>query len=144
MHIYDNNNIFAKIIRHELDAIKVYEDNDHLVIMDIMPQAKGHSLIIPKTKAQNILDADPQILQKTIILVQLLAKAALKAFNADGISVMQYNKEAGGQTIFHLHFHVIPHYQGEKLKTHSSTIASKEELIQQAQLLGDILRRNKM
>jgi histidine triad (HIT) family protein len=118
---YDDNNIFAKILRGEIPSIKVFEDDDALVFMDVMPQSPGHVLVIPKAPSRNILDADPAVLSKIIPLVQKIAIAAKKAFSADGIQVAQFNEAPSGQTVFHLHFHVIPRYEGAPLKGHGAT-----------------------
>jgi histidine triad (HIT) family protein len=125
---YDPTNIFAKILKGELPCHKVYEDDTALVMMDIFPQAKGHTLVIPKTPSRNLLDADPAVLSAVIPLVQRVAKAAQSATNADGIRVAQFNEEPAGQTVFHLHFHVIPAYEGVQLGFHASTKADDAEL----------------
>jgi histidine triad (HIT) family protein len=115
---YDPDNIFAKIIKGEIPSVKLYEDDDTLAFMDVMPQAPGHLLVIPKQGSRNMLDADPAVLAKLIPVVQKLAIAAQKAFDADGIYVAQFNEPAAGQTVFHLHFHVIPRHDGQPLKPH--------------------------
>jgi histidine triad (HIT) family protein len=115
---YDPDNIFAKIIKGEIPSVKLYEDDDTLAFMDVMPQAPGHLLVIPKQGSRNMLDADPAVLAKLIPVVQKLAIAAQKAFDADGIYVAQFNEPAAGQTVFHLHFHVIPRHNGQPLKPH--------------------------
>jgi histidine triad (HIT) family protein len=109
---YDSNNVFAKIIRGELPAHIVYEDADTLAIMDIMPRTQGHALVLPKTPARNLLDATPEQLAACLRTVQKVAKAAMAAFNAGGITVQQFNEPAGGQVVFHLHFHVLPRWEG--------------------------------
>jgi histidine triad (HIT) family protein len=116
---YDPSNIFAKILRGEIPCHKVYEDADALAFMDVMPQAPGHTLIVPKAQSRNVLDADPAVLAKMLPLVQKIAIAAKAAFNAAGITIMQFNEAAGGQTVFHLHYHVIPRFDGVPLKSHS-------------------------
>lgn len=113
---YDNNNIFAKILRGEAPAHKVYEDAATFAFMDIMPRADGHTLIIPKQPARNILDADPVMLAPLMMTVQKIAIAAKKAFAADGITMVQFSETAGGQVVFHLHFHVIPRMEGVDLR----------------------------
>lgn len=115
---YETDNIFAKILRGEIPCHKVYEDSDALVFMDVMPQSTGHTLIVPKAASRNLLDADPTVLSAVIPLVQRVAVAAKRAFEADGISFMQFNEGAGGQTVFHLHFHVIPRFEGVALASH--------------------------
>jgi len=119
---YDTNNIFAKILRGDIPCHKVYEDADALVFMDVMPQSPGHALVVPKAASRNLFDADPLVLAKILPLVQKVAIAARKAFNAGGISVFQYNEAAGGQSVFHLHYHVVPRYDGQGLKAHSGTM----------------------
>jgi histidine triad (HIT) family protein len=109
---YDNDNIFAKILRGEADAFKVYEDEYSLAFMDVMPQVDGHTLVIPKDNAEGLLDADPVLLGKTTQTVQMVARAVKSAFSAPGIMVAQLNGEAAGQSVFHLHFHVMPRFGG--------------------------------
>ena len=116
---YDTSNIFAKILRGEIPCHKVYEDADAIVFMDVMPQSPGHALVVPKAPSRNLLDADPAVLAKIAPLVQKVAVAAKKAFNADGVTVMQFNEPASGQTVYHLHFHVIPRFEGVALKPHT-------------------------
>jgi histidine triad (HIT) family protein len=116
---YDPNNIFAKILRGEIPCHKVYEDADAIVFMDVMPQSPGHSLVVPKAASRNLFDADPAVLAKVVPLVQMVAVAAKSAFNADGVRIALFNETAGGQTVFHLHFHIIPRYEGQALKTHA-------------------------
>jgi histidine triad (HIT) family protein len=113
---YDSDNVFAKILRGELPCHKVYEDEVALAFMDIMPRADGHVLVIPKHAARNILDADPAVLGALMARVQIIAHAALAGLNAEGISVMQFNESAGGQVVFHLHFHVMPRWTGVALR----------------------------
>jgi len=125
---YDDNNIFAKILRGEIPSHKLYEDEHTLAFMDVMPQAPGHLLVVPKTGSRNLLDADPEVLARTITVVQKLAVAAKEAFDADGVFVAQFNEPAAGQTVFHLHFHVIPRKEGEPLKPHSGVMADGEVL----------------
>lgn len=119
---YDDNNIFAKILRGEIPCHKVYEDEHTLAFMDVMPQAPGHLLVIPKSGSRNILDADPAVLANTIAVVQKLAVAAKEAFDADGVFVAQFNEPAAGQTVFHLHFHIIPRHEGVPAKPHSGSM----------------------
>ncbi|MBI1447853.1 HIT family protein [Acinetobacter sp. AC1-2] len=105
---YDDQNIFAKILRDELPAIKIYEDDQVLAFMDIMPQADGHTLVIPKTPAVTLLDLPPEAAAYTIQIVQKIAKAMEKALNLEGIVLMQLSGAAAGQTVPHVHFHLIP------------------------------------
>jgi histidine triad (HIT) family protein len=113
---YDNNNVFAKILRGELPCHKVYEDEHTLAFMDIMPRADGHVLVIPKVAARNIIDIDGTALQNLILRVQKIARAALIGVEAEGISVQQFNEGAGGQVVFHLHFHILPRWNGVALR----------------------------
>ena len=116
---YDDNNLFAKILRGEIPAVKVYEDAEVLAFMDIFPQARGHLLVVPKdTKARNFLELPEERVAPLMIAVQRLTKAAVKALEPDGITVTQFNGEDSGQTIFHLHFHIIPRYAGVRLAGH--------------------------
>lgn len=116
---YDTNNVFAKILRGEIPSHRVYEDAHTVAFMDVMPQGPGHTLILPKAACRNLLDADGATLGYILPIVQKIARAAKVAFAADGISVIQYNEAAGGQSVFHLHFHVIPRIEGIKLKPHT-------------------------
>lgn len=125
---YDPNNIFAKILKGEIPCVKLYEDDDTLAFLDVMPQATGHLLVIPKVGSRNILDADPAVLAKLIPVVQKLAVAAKEAFEADGVFVAQFNEPAAGQTVYHLHFHVIPRHEGVPLKPHSGKMEDIEVL----------------
>ncbi len=126
---YDPSNIFGKILRGELPAHKVYEDDTALVMMDIFPQSRGHTLIVPKAASRNLLDADPATLAAVIPLVQRVARAAKAVTGADGVRVAQFNEAPAGQTVFHLHFHVIPVYDGVPLGAHAGGKADDAELI---------------
>lgn len=136
---YDDNNIFAKILRGEIPCHRVYEDADTLAFMDVMPQSPGHLLVIPKVPSRNILDADPATLSKVIPVVQKLAVAAKEAFDADGITVTQFNEPAAGQTVYHLHFHIIPRYEGAGLKPHSGEMEDHGVLATNAKKVVDAL-----
>ena len=115
---YDPANIFAKILKGELPCHKVFEDDTALVMMDIFPQSKGHTLIVPKAASRNLLDADPAALSAVMPLVQRVTRAVKAATNADGVRLAQFNEAPAGQTVFHLHFHVIPVYEGVPLGAH--------------------------
>lgn len=116
---YDPDNIFAKILRGEIPSVKVWEDDDVLVFMDVFPQSEGHVLIISKTStAPTMLEMEPEALAKITAATQRTAKAIEKALKPDGFSVFQYNGEAGGQTVFHLHFHIVPRWSGRPMKGH--------------------------
>jgi len=116
---YDQGNVFAKILRGEIPCHKVHEDVDAIVFMDVMPQATGHALVVPKASSRNLLDADPAVLARLAPLVQRVAVAAKTAFAADGVRILQFNEPAAGQTVFHLHIHVIPMHDGVALKPHT-------------------------
>lgn len=116
---YDPSNVFAKILAGTIPCHKVYEDDAFIAFMDVMPQSSGHALVVPKAPSRNLLDADPAVLARILPLAQKIAVAAKAAFAADGISLMQFNEAAGGQSVFHLHVHVIPRYDGIPLKPHS-------------------------
>lgn len=117
---YDDNNLFAKILRGEIPSVKVYEDGDVLAFMDIFPQTRGHVLVIPKNvTARNFLELPADRVAPLMERVQKLTIATEKALKPDGITVTQFNGEDAGQTIFHLHFHIIPRYAGERLAGHS-------------------------
>ncbi len=139
MTAYDPSNIFSKIIKGEIPSHKVYEDADVLVMMDIFPQSKGHVLIIPKAASRNLLDADPAVLARTMPQVQRVARAAQKALNPDGIRVVQFNEAPAGQSVFHLHFHVIPVYEGVELGRHGQGKADDAELAAQAKAIAAAL-----
>ena len=136
---YDENNIFAKILKKELPAEIVYEDDKTLAIMDIMPRADGHMLVIPKSSCRNILDASPDQLSACMTTVQLLSNVAMAAFKADGITVQQFNEAAGGQEVFHLHFHILPRKNGLSLKPHDGKMADVNFLKNYADKVREIL-----
>lgn len=130
---YDENNVFARILRGELPAHKVYEDGETLAFMDIMPRGPGHCLVIPKARARNILDVDDGSLTAVIRAVQGVARAVVKAFDADGVTIQQFNEEAGGQVVLHLHFHVIPRFSGTALKPPGGPMEKPEALAANAE-----------
>lgn len=138
---YDPDNIFAKILRGEIPSARVYEDDDTLVFMDIMPRAGGHCLIIPKTPCRNVLDASPAQLNAVIATTQKMATAVMRAFDAQGVTIQQFNEAAGGQEVFHLHFHVLPRHENVKLRApgqmeDSAVIAANAEKIRGALAAG--------
>lgn len=137
---YDPNNIFAKILRGEIPCHKIYEDEHTLAFMDVMPQVDGHCLVIPKKPSRGLLDADPIVLAHLMTAVQKVAAAAKSAMNADGVQIRQYNEEAGGQTVFHLHFHVMPMKAGEGLRPHSGKMADQALLTKQNEMISTKLR----
>jgi histidine triad (HIT) family protein len=140
MPSYDQNNIFAKILRGELPSHKVYEDDKALAFLDIMPRAPGHTLVLPKSPARNLLDVDPVDLAHVMQVTQKIAQASMKVFGADGITIQQFNESAGGQVVFHLHVHVIPRHEGVAMKPPASVKAEPSELSDQALKLAAALR----
>jgi histidine triad (HIT) family protein len=126
--VYDPTNVFAKILRGELPAEKLYEDKDTIAIMDIMPRCPGHCLVIPKTAARNILDATPQQLAACMVTVQKLSHAVTRAFGAAGVTIQQFNETAGGQVVFHLHYHVLPRHDGVALGKHTGAMENRDVL----------------
>jgi histidine triad (HIT) family protein len=138
-HDYDPNNIFAKILKGEIPCHRVYEDDDTLAFMDVMPQTPGHVLVVPKAPSRNLLDADAAVLSKIIPVVQKLARAVKDAFDADGITITQFNEAPAGQTVFHLHFHVIPRYENQSLKPHTGKMEDNEVLAANAEkIIGEL------
>ncbi len=125
---YDDSNIFAKILRGEIPSHKIYEDDVALAFLDIMPRIDGHCLVLPKFAARNLLDADPEGLSELIKRVQIVAKAAKDGLGAEGITIQQFNEEAGGQTVFHLHFHILPRWEGVALRPPVSFMEKPEVL----------------
>ena len=125
---YDANNIFAKILRGEAPCVRIAEDEVSLCFMDIMPRADGHALIVPKTPARNLLDIPPAELARFMPSVQRLAQAVKAGMAADGVVVQQFNESAGGQLVFHLHFHVLPRWVGVALRPPGGAILPADQL----------------
>ena len=130
---YDRNNVFAKILRGEIPSHKVYEDAQTLAFMDVMPQADGHTLVIPKVEAEGLLDVPPEALAATIVTTQRVAKAVKAAFAAPGVLVAQLNGSAAGQSVFHIHFHIVPRRAGLDLKLHAREMADPAVLAAHAE-----------
>jgi len=129
---YDPSNIFAKILRGEIPSHRVYEDDAVVAFMDVMPQGAGHTLVVPKAPSRNLLDADPATLGPLFTTVQKVALAVKKAFGADGVTILQFNEPASGQTVYHLHVHVIPRFDGVALKPHTGQMEKPEVLAENA------------
>ena len=125
---YDPSNVFARILRGEIPAHKVHEDEHTLAFMDVMPQSDGHTLVIPKSAAENIFELDPDSLAATILVTQRVARAVKRAFDAPGVMIAQLNGAGAGQTVFHIHFHVIPRYEGIDLRFHARGMADPQVL----------------
>lgn len=132
---YDSDNVFAKILRGEIPCHRIYEDEHTLAFMDVMPQVEGHCLVIPKQPCRNLLDVNGEALTWVMATVQRVAKAALTALSADGVQVRQYNESAAGQTVFHLHFHILPLKEGDAVRPHSGSMAGQAVLAKQAELI---------
>jgi histidine triad (HIT) family protein len=135
---YDDDNLFAKILRGEIPAVKVLDDNAVLAFMDIFPQARGHVLVVPKNiKARNLLELPAEYVAPLMQRVQRLAKAVVKALNPDGVTITQFNGAPAGQTVFHLHVHIIPRYEGVRLAGHGhSNRADLAELTELAKRIA--------
>jgi histidine triad (HIT) family protein len=140
MTAYDSNNPFAKILRGEFPSYKVYEDEHVLAFLDIMPRVPGHTLVIPKAPARNILDIKVEDYLHVARATHKIAAAAKKAFNADGVTIQQFNESAGGQVVFHLHVHVIPRKIGVAMKPPASVKEAPDVLAEQAKQLAAALR----
>jgi len=140
MPAYDPNNIFAKILRGELPCHKVYEDEKTLAFLDIMPRAPGHTLVLPKAPARNLLDVKPDDLAHVMQVAQKIANAQMKVFGADGITMQQFNESAGGQVVFHLHVHLVPRKAGSSMKPPASVKEEPAVLSDQALKLAAALR----
>ena len=125
---YDTNNIFAKILRGEVPSVKVYEDDKTLAFMDVMPQADGHTLVIPKEPAENIFELSPEGAAAMVRTTQKVAKAVKKGLDAPGIMLFQLNGKPAGQSVFHVHFHIVPRSGGVDLKLHARGMESPDKL----------------
>ena len=141
MTAYDETNVFARILRGELPSQTVYEDAETIAIMDIMPRADGHVLVIPKVACRNVLDASPEALKAVALTTQKLARAVKAAFAADGVTIQQFNEAAGGQVVFHLHVHVMPRHEGVPLRPHTGAMEKPELLASNAEKIREALKR---
>lgn len=138
---YDDQNVFAKILRGELPCHKVYEDERTLAFMDIMPRTEGHCLVIPKAPARNLFDVHPGDLAAVMTTVQRLARAARSALGADGVTIQQFNESAGGQVVFHLHVHILPRWDGVALKPPAMEMADPGRLQELARKIAAAVDR---
>jgi histidine triad (HIT) family protein len=136
---YDPNNIFAKILKGDIPAHKIYEDEDTLAFLDIMPRSEGHALVITKEKARDLFDVDPKALAKLMAVVQKLGLKIKDAVGADGVLIQQFNGAAAGQTVFHLHVHIVPVKQGVPLKPHIGEMADQVQLAATAEKIKKII-----
>lgn len=129
---YDNDNIFAKILRGEMPAFSVYDTEYCLAFLDIMPQSEGHTLVLPKTAAENLFDLDEVAARQLFADVKKVAAAVQKVFSPDGVRLMQFNGSAAGQTVFHFHMHIVPCYTNQPEKSHAGEMADSAVLEKQA------------
>jgi histidine triad (HIT) family protein len=136
MPSYDPNNIFAKILRGELPCYKVYEDDKAMAFLDIMPRSAGHTLVLPKAPVRNLLDVSADDISHVMMVAQKVAKGAMQAFGADGVTIQQFNESAGGQVVFHLHVHVIPRKAGVTMKPPASEKEKPDVLAEHAKKLA--------
>ena len=136
---YDNDNVFAKILRDEMPSHRVYEDEQTLAFMDIMPVSKGHTLVIPKTKGENIFDVDAESLSAVIKTTKRVAEAIKKALEPSGMIVTQLNGAKAGQTVFHYHMHIIPVYEKAPFQTHANDLEDAEILASTAETIKQTL-----
>lgn len=138
---YDENNVFAKVLRGEIPCHKIYEDEDTLAFLDIMPRSEGHALVITKEKARDLFDIPPASLAKLMAVVQKLAPKIKEAVGAEGVLIQQFNGAAAGQTVFHLHVHIIPRKEGEALKPHAGKMGDQAALAAAAEKIRAELKR---
>jgi len=136
---YDADNVFAKILRSELPCARVFEDEHALAFLDLFPQAEGHTLVLPKAPARNLLDVEEVALRELIVRVQRVARAVRAALAPDGLTVSQFNGAAGGQSVFHLHFHIIPRWENQPIESHGAGKADPEELAALARRISGFL-----
>lgn len=139
MNNYETNNIFARILRGEIPCHKLHEDAKTLAFLDVMPQADGHSLIIPKAPSRNLLTAEPEDLAALMVTVQKISRAVMAAFDAGGVLIQQFNEAPAGQTVFHTHFHVLPRHEGVALRPHTGQMADGEVLKAHAEKIRQAL-----
>ncbi|HZJ12466.1 MAG TPA: HIT family protein [Methyloceanibacter sp.] len=137
---YDENNVFAKVLRGEIPCHKIYEDEDTLAFLDIMPRTEGHALVITKENARDLFDVSPKALAKLMAVAQKLAPQIKDAVGADGVLIQQFNGVAAGQTVFHLHVHIIPRKEGEALKPHAGKMADQAALAATAEKIRKTLQ----
>jgi histidine triad (HIT) family protein len=141
MPAYDDNNVFARILRGEIPCHKVYEDDRTLAFLDIMPRTRGHTLVIPKVKATGLADIEPDDLCHLMGVVQKLGPRIAEALGADGFMIQQFNGAGAGQTVFHIHFHVIPRWADQPMRPHGVTMEDQEVLREVAEILRPALAR---
>lgn len=138
---YDPGNIFAKILKGEIPCHKLYEDDDALVFLDIMPRSEGHALVVAKEQARDLFDVSPEALAKLMAVVKKLAPQIRDAVGAQGVLIQQFNGAAAGQTVFHLHVHIVPVKAGVPLKPHTGQMADQGALAKTAEKIRKKLAR---
>lgn len=138
---YDDSNVFAKILRGELPCHNIYEDDETFAFLDIMPRADGHSLVIPKARAIDIVDADDDVLCTTIKTVKKLTPVICSAMESEGALIQQFNGASAGQTVFHVHFHIIPRKEGVALRPHASDMEDSDVLTANAEKIRAALEK---
>jgi len=136
---YDNDNIFAKILRGEMAAFAVYENEYCLSFLDVMPQSDGHTLVLPKAPATDLFDLDPAVARELIVSVQHVARGVRAAFEPDGIRLMQLNGTAAGQSVFHIHMHIIPCYEDQPMRGHGRDFGPTDTLEKHAAMIREAL-----
>jgi len=138
---YDDQNIFTRILRGEMPAFSVYETENCLAFLDVMPQADGHTLVLPKAPAETLFDLDKNSAANLINSVQHVARGVRDAFTPDGIKLMQFNGTAAGQTVFHVHIHIVPCYDDRPLRRHARGMAEPETLEEHAERIRSALKK---
>jgi histidine triad (HIT) family protein len=139
MAAYDPNNIFAKILKGEIPCHKLYEDDDTLAFLDIMPRTEGHTLVITKEKAPDLFGITPDGLGRLMAVVQKLAPKIKDAVGADGVLIQQFNGAAAGQTVFHLHVHIVPRKESEPMRPEGAKMAEPDDLAMTAEKIRKVL-----
>jgi histidine triad (HIT) family protein len=139
MAAYDPDNIFAKILKGEIPCHKIYEDEDTLAFLDIMPRTEGHTLVVTKEKAPDLYGISPEGLSKLMAVVQKLARKIKHAVDADGVLIQQFNGAVAGQTVFHLHVHIVPIKEGVPVKPHAGDMADPDDLAATAEKIRAVL-----
>ena len=137
--MYDSENIFAKILKGEIPSHRIYEDDSTYAFLDVMPRSDGHTLVIPKAQATGLLDASPEVIANCMATIQKLAPKIVEAMEADGFLIQQFNGKAAGQTVFHLHFHIVPRKFGVSLRPHAGEMADPETLTAHAHIIRSAL-----
>ncbi len=136
---YDKDNIFAKILRGEIPSHKIYEDDEVFAFLDVMPRSPGHTLVIPKVEATGLIDISPEDLGALMAKVQKLAPLIVEGIGAEGFMLQQFNGAPAGQTVFHLHIHIIPRWEGQSLRPHGTDMEDNEVLAGNARMIRAVI-----